>query len=129
MDEKEEARQFNQYIDKLKIKLADKHQSAGSLSGGNQQKLVLAKWLVRNAKIIIFDEPTRGIDVGAKYEIYELINELADQSKTVIMVSSELEELIGMCDRIIVMHEGSIKGEISDLNNTSQEQILSLAVA
>ena len=129
LDEKEEARQFNQYIDKLKIKLADKHQSAGSLSGGNQQKLVLAKWLVRNAKIIIFDEPTRGIDVGAKYEIYELINELADQRKTVIMVSSELEELIGMCDRIIVMHEGSIKGEISDLNNTSQEQILSLAVA
>ena len=129
LDQKKEARHFNQYIDVLKIKLTNKNQSAASLSGGNQQKLVLAKWLARKANIIIFDEPTRGIDVGAKYEIYELINELAHQRKTVILVSSELEELIGMCDRIIIMHEGSIKGEISDVSDISQKQILSMAMA
>ena len=99
-----------------------------NLSGGNQQKVVLAKWLAANADIIIFDEPTRGIDVGAKYEIYLLINELAAQGKAIIIVSSELPEILGMSDRIIVMHEGRIKGEITEVDRTSQEDILSMAI-
>ena len=97
-----------------------------NLSGGNQQKVVLAKWLAKNADIIIFDEPTKGIDVGAKYEIYLLINELASRGKAIIMISSELPEILGMSDRIIVMHEGRIVGNISDVKNTSQENILSM---
>jgi ABC-type sugar transport system ATPase subunit len=100
-----------------------------NLSGGNQQKVVLAKWLARNADIMIFDEPTRGIDVGTKYEIYLLINRLAAEGKAVIMISSELSEILGLSDRIIVMHEGSIKGEITDVTNTTQEDILSMAIA
>ena len=90
--------------------------------------MVLAKWLARHADIIIFDEPTRGIDVGAKYEIYLLMNELAAEGKAIIMISSELPEILGMSDRIIVMHEGEIKGEITDVANTSQEDILSMAI-
>ena len=101
---------------------------AGNLSGGNQQKLVLIKWLQRNCDIIIFDEPTRGIDVGAKYEIYLLINELAAKGKGIIMVSSELPEVLGMSDRILVMRQGEISGEITDVKNTSQEEIMELAV-
>ena len=100
-----------------------------NLSGGNQQKIVLAKWLESNADIIIFDEPTRGIDIGAKYEIYQLINNLADQGKSIIIVSSELPELLGMCDRIIVMHEGQVKGEINDPSGTNQEDVLKMAIA
>lgn len=84
---------------------------AYTLSGGNQQKLVLAKWLMSNPKVLILDEPTRGIDVGAKYEIYELMNEMAEAGMAVLMISSELPELIGMCKRIYVMAEGEIKGE------------------
>jgi len=99
-----------------------------SLSGGNQQKIVLAKWLETNSDIIIFDEPTRGIDVGAKYEIYLLINQLANEGKSIIIVSSELPELLGMCDRIIVMHEGHVKGEISDPTAATQEDILKMAI-
>jgi len=98
------------------------------LSGGNQQKVVLAKWLARNADIIIFDEPTRGIDIGAKYEIYLLINRLASQGKAIIMISSELPEILGMSDRIIVMHEGQIKGEITDVANATQQDIISMAI-
>jgi ABC-type sugar transport system ATPase subunit len=98
------------------------------LSGGNQQKLVLAKWLERNAEVILFDEPTRGIDVGAKYEIYVLIQELSAQGKAILMVSSELPEVLGMADRILVMHEGRISGQIEDVANATQEEILRLAV-
>ena len=98
-------------------------------SGGNQQKVVLAKWLQRNCDVIIFDEPTRGIDVGAKYEIYLLINDLAAQGKAVILITSELSEALGMADRILVMHEGRLTGEITDVENATQEQILGLAIA
>jgi ribose transport system ATP-binding protein len=100
-----------------------------NLSGGNQQKVVLAKWLARNADIMIFDEPTRGIDVGTKYEIYLLMNRLADEGKAIIMISSELPEILGLSDRIIVMHEGRVKGEITDVANSTQEDILSMAIA
>jgi len=124
-----ERREFAHYIDRLRIKLVNQEQRVENLSGGNQQKVVLAKWLARNANIIIFDEPTRGIDVGAKYEIYQLINQLAAEGKAIIMVSSELPEILGMSDRIIVMHEGQIKGEIRDVAHARQEDILAMAIA
>ena len=120
--------QFGGYIDSLKIKLSHQDQLAKNLSGGNQQKVLIARWLESNSDIIIFDEPTRGIDVGAKYEIYLLMNELAASGKAIIMISSELPEVLGMSDRILVMHEGRISGEITDVANTTQEDILSLAV-
>jgi len=129
VDRKRESKAFAGYVESLRIKIADVEQAAGHLSGGNQQKVVLAKWLERNCDIIIFDEPTRGIDVGAKYEIYLLMNRLAAGGKTIIMVSSELPEILGMSDRVIVMHEGRITGEITDVDSATQEEILSLAIA
>ena len=97
-----------------------------SLSGGNQQKVVLGRWLAANAEFLIFDEPTRGIDVGAKYEIYMLMNDLLRQGKTILLISSEMEELMGMSDRIIVMSEGSITGELSK-EEFDQERIMNYA--
>lgn len=99
---------------------------AGSLSGGNQQKVVLAKWIGTGAQIIILDEPTRGIDVGAKREIYQLMNELTDRGVSIIMVSSELPEVIGMSDRVMVVHEGNIKGDLTG-NEITEENIMTLA--
>ena len=119
---------FAGYIDRLRIKIADQRQPAGNLSGGNQQKVVLAKWLQKNFEVILFDEPTRGIDVGTKYEIYLLINELAAAGKAVLVISSELPEVLGMSDRILVMHAGRITGEIPDPAAATQEQIMELAV-
>ena len=97
------------------------------LSGGNQQKVVIAKWLLQDSEIIILDEPTRGIDVGAKSEIYRLINQLVKSGKSVIMISSELPEIIGMSDRVIIIHEGRLVGELSR-EELSQEKIMSLCV-
>ena len=119
---------FNSFVHRLQIKLSRDQQTTATLSGGNQQKIILAKWLQRHAEVVLFDEPTRGIDVGAKYEIYLLINELAAQGKAILMISSELPEVLGMADRILVMHEGRITGEIRDAANASQEQIMELAV-
>jgi ribose transport system ATP-binding protein len=99
-----------------------------NLSGGNQQKVVLGKWLQANSEVVIFDEPTRGIDVGAKYEIYGLMNRLAAQGKAIVMISSELPEALGMSDRILVMHEGRAKGEIRDVPRATQEDILAMAL-
>jgi len=129
IDRRAERESFHTYVDRLQIKLSDPDQKAGNLSGGNQQKIVLAKWLARNTDIIIIDEPTRGIDVGAKYEIYLLMNQLAAAGKAIIMVSSELPEILGMSDRILVMHEGTICGEITDVSNATQESILKLAIS
>ena len=128
VDRRQERSEFAGYVESLKIKLANQEEPAANLSGGNQQKVVLAKWLARHADIIIFDEPTRGIDVGAKFEIYLLMNKLAEEGKAIIMISSELPEILGMSDRVIVMHEGEIKGEIVDVANTRQEDILSMAI-
>ena len=100
---------------------------AGALSGGNQQKVVLAKWLAMSPRVIIFDEPTRGIDVGAKSEIYRLMRKLADAGVAVLMISSDMEEVIGVSDRVAVMHEGTIAG-ILDRERCSEENILQLAV-
>ena len=97
--------------EKLKIKAPDVEAVTGTLSGGNQQKVCIAKALISNPKIIILDEPTRGIDVGAKYEIYEIINKLVDQGVAVIMISSDIEEVIGMCDRILTIYNGTVTGE------------------
>jgi ABC-type sugar transport system ATPase subunit len=118
-----------EYAERLRIRLDGLDAPAGKLSGGNQQKVVLAKWLERDAEVLIFDEPTRGIDVGAKYEIYLLLNELARQGKSILMISSELPEVLGMSDRILVMHAGRITGEISNPRESTQEQIMQMAVA
>lgn len=112
-----------EYVRRLGIKTPKLTQYARLLSGGNQQKVVIAKWLSHGARVMIFDEPTRGIDVGAKYEIYKLMNELSDAGVGIIMISSELPELLGMSDRITFMHEGRLVGEAS-ASETSQEQIL-----
>jgi len=128
IDGKAERDQFRGYVDSLKIKLSHQDQLAKNLSGGNQQKVLIARWLESNSEVIIFDEPTRGIDVGAKYEIYLLMNKLAAQGKAILMISSELPEVLGMSDRILVMHEGRISGEITDVASATQEQIMALAV-
>lgn len=112
INDKKELEIVNQYKDTLRIKTPSLLQDVKNLSGGNQQKVVLAKSLAVNPQILIFDEPTRGIDVGAKQEIYHLMNNLADQGKAIIMVSSDLEELLGMSDRIGVLYEGNYAGEL-----------------
>lgn len=128
IQQRRERRAFEAFVQQLRIKTSGPDQLAANLSGGNQQKIVLAKWLERNAEVVIFDEPTRGIDVGAKYEIYVLMHRLADQGKVVIMISSELPEVLGMADRIIVMHEGRVTGELSDIESATQQKIMDLAV-
>lgn len=116
----------NDYIDKISIKTPSPAILTRSLSGGNQQKVVLAKWLYTDSNILIFDEPTRGIDVGAKFEIYRLMNELTEQGKSIIMISSELPEIIGMSDRVIVMYKGRITGRF-DREELKQEKIMKSA--
>jgi ribose transport system ATP-binding protein len=118
----------NKYVDELRIKTPNLAQKAKFLSGGNQQKVILAKWLCRQAKVLIFDEPTRGIDVGAKFEVYELMNKLVASGVGVIMISSELPEILGMSDRIVVMHNGRFTGEVAR-NEATQEILLSYAVS
>jgi len=110
----------------LLIKTSSVDAGVTTLSGGNQQKVVLGKWMFTEPEVLILDEPTRGIDVGAKYEIYQLIIDLANKGKTVIMVSSEMPELLGVCDRIVVMSGGRVAGEV-DARNTTQEAIMTLA--
>jgi len=128
VDRRRESEEFGKYVESLRIKIPNQEQLAKNLSGGNQQKVVLAKWLERNADVVMFDEPTRGIDVGTKYEIYLLINELAKQGKAIVMISSELPEVLGMSDRILVMHEGRVTGEIEDVTSATQEQVMQLAI-
>lgn len=123
IDENEEIKVAENYRAKLRIKSPSILQKAGNLSGGNQQKVVFSKWIFSNPDVLILDEPTRGIDVGAKYEIYSVINELTENGKTIILISSELPEILGMCDRIYVMNEGRIVGELS-ADEASQENIM-----
>ena len=115
------------YIKKLNIKTPNKDQLIKNLSGGNQQKVILAKWLLLSPDILIIDEPTRGIDVGAKKEIYELLNELKESGKAIIMISSDLPEVLGISDRILVMSEGKITGELNR-EEATQEKIMKLSV-
>ena len=114
----------NEYIGKLNIKTPSPQQLARNLSGGNQQKVVLAKWLLSDSKVIIFDEPTRGIDVGAKIEVYNIINDLIRAGVAVVMISSELPEILGMSDRVAVMHQGEITGVFDNDGTLTQEKIL-----
>jgi ribose transport system ATP-binding protein len=116
----------NTFKDSLQIKTPSMEQAVNNLSGGNQQKVVLAKWLATNPDLIILDEPTRGIDVGAKHEIYKIMNDLVESGKTIIMISSEMPELMGMTDRIIVLAEGKMTGEVMR-NEFDQELIMSYA--
>ncbi|WP_298815613.1 multiple monosaccharide ABC transporter ATP-binding protein [uncultured Roseibium sp.] len=123
----EETSVAERYREVLAIRTPSVFQKTVNLSGGNQQKVVLAKWLFTSPEVLILDEPTRGIDVGAKYEIYTIINDLAADGKGVLMISSEMPELLGMCDRIYVMNEGALVGEL-DADQASQERIMSLIV-
>ena len=115
----------DKYVDKLKIATTDAYKLVGGLSGGNQQKVALAKWLVTQAKLFIFDEPTRGIDVGAKSEIYELMDELVNNGAAILMISSEMSEVIGISDRVYTMNEGEITGcLIRGIDEYTEDNIL-----
>lgn len=126
VDRAEEARQVKTYFDRLRVKANSMNTQTVNLSGGNQQKVVLAKWLMAMPQVLLLDEPTRGIDVGAKYEIYEIMNGMAEQGLAVLMISSELPELMGMCSRIYVVAEGRIVGEVSG-DEISAEKIMTYA--
>ena len=118
----------DEYVAKLRVKTPSNEQKVMNLSGGNQQKVVIAKWMATHPAVLILDEPTRGIDVGAKKEIHALMSELARQGVAIIMISSELPEILGMSDRIYVMHDGRIRGELAR-ENASQEAIMKLAIS
>ena len=123
VDTDKENRVAEEYREKMHTKAASVSQAVGSLSGGNQQKVLLAKWMFADPEVLIVDEPTRGIDVGAKYEIYCIMNDLAAQGKSIVMISSEMPELLGMCDRIYVMNEGRIAAEMP-ASEATQEKIM-----
>ena len=126
LSEKSQREDTQHYIDALRTKTPSQETKIRSLSGGNQQKVIIGRWLLTEPEVLLLDEPTRGIDVGAKYEIYQLILDLANKGKTVIMVSSEMPELLGVCDRIVVMSGGRVAGEV-DAATATQEQIMTLA--
>ncbi|WP_094546369.1 xylose ABC transporter ATP-binding protein [Petroclostridium xylanilyticum] len=123
INDNEEIKVSNKYVSELRIKTPSIEQKVANLSGGNQQKVAIGKWLMAQPKVLILDEPTRGIDVGAKYEIYNIMNELVDQGVCIIMISSELPEILGMSDRILVMHEGQLNGELS-WEEATQEKVI-----
>ena len=126
LSEKSQREDTQYYIDAMRTKTPTQETKIRALSGGNQQKVIIGRWLLTDPEVLLLDEPTRGIDVGAKYEIYQLIQNLALEGKTVIMVSSEMPELLGVCDRILVMSGGRLAGEV-DAKNTTQEEIMTLA--
>ena len=126
LSEKSQRADTQYYIDAMRTKTPSQDTKIRSLSGGNQQKVIIGRWLLTDPEVLLLDEPTRGIDVGAKYEIYQLILDLANKGKTVIMVSSEMPELLGVCDRIVVMSGGRVAGEVNACN-TTQEEIMTLA--
>ena len=126
LSEKSQREDTQRYIDAMHTKTPSQDTKIRALSGGNQQKVIIGRWLLTEPDVLLLDEPTRGIDVGAKYEIYQLILDLANNGKTVLMVSSEMPELLGVCDRIVVMSGGCVAGEV-DARNTTQEQIMTLA--
>ncbi|MGG1678444.1 multiple monosaccharide ABC transporter ATP-binding protein [Neobacillus sp. NRS-1170] len=123
INENQEIIESEKFREKLKIKTPSIWQEAGNLSGGNQQKVVLSKWIFSSPEILILDEPTRGIDVGAKFDIYTIINQLADEGKGILVISSELPEILGICDRIYVMSEGRMTGEVNR-KNANQENLM-----
>ena len=126
IDENEEIKVANDYKESLTIKAPSIEMKTGKLSGGNQQKVSLGKWLFTKPNVLILDEPTRGIDVGAKFEIYTIINQLIEQGMSIIMISSELPEILGMSDRVYVVSEGKITGELP-IEEATQDVIMALA--
>ena len=122
-----ERERAGELVEKLQIRATSLDQETVNLSGGNQQKVVLARWLAAGCRVLLFDEPTRGIDVGAKAEIYELIGELVESGVAVVLISSEMPELLGLADRVAVMHEGSLQG-VLDRSEATQEKIMELAL-
>ena len=128
INHKHEKDMADKFVKALEVKTPSNDQLVKNLSGGNQQKVVIAKWLANNPDILILDEPTRGIDVGAKKEIHQLMSDLANQGVAIIMISSELPEVLGMSDRVVVMHEGHIKGEL-DRAEADQVSIMKMAVS
>jgi ABC-type sugar transport system ATPase subunit len=129
MDGRREREAFGRHVAALRIKVPHQDEAARNLSGGNQQKVVLAKWLERECEVLFFDEPTRGIDVGARHEIYQLMNDLVARGKAIVMASSDLPEVLGMADRILVMHDGRITGELDNRRGCTQEDVMRLAMA
>jgi putative multiple sugar transport system ATP-binding protein len=123
VNENEEYRVAGRFRRTMNIKVPAVTTATGTLSGGNQQKVVLSKWIFTDPDVLILDEPTRGIDVGAKYEIYSIINRLADEGKAVLVISSELPELIGLCDRVYTLAAGRITGELSR-DEATQERLM-----
>jgi putative multiple sugar transport system ATP-binding protein len=123
IDDVRELKAATDYRGRMRIRCSDVYQETATLSGGNQQKVVLSKWLMTDPKVLILDEPTRGIDVGAKYEIYRIINELAAAGKGIVVISSEMPELLGICDRIYVMNDGAFVGEF-EKGDATQEKIM-----
>jgi ABC-type sugar transport system ATPase subunit len=128
LSRKKELAESENLVKQLSIKTPSVNQKLSNLSGGNQQKVVLAKWLFNNADILILDEPTRGIDVGAKYEIYLLMNELVKQGKSIIMISSELPEIFALSDRILVMYEGQLRACLDNSKDLKPEDIMHFAI-
>ncbi|MCY6369033.1 sugar ABC transporter ATP-binding protein [Clostridium ganghwense] len=128
IDKTKEKEDIDEYIKKLSVKTPSADQLIKNLSGGNQQKAILAKWIMLSPKVLIIDEPTKGIDVGAKKEIYEVLNELKEMGKAIIMISSDMPEVLGISDRIMVMHEGKVTGEVTR-EEANQELIMKYAVA
>jgi ribose transport system ATP-binding protein len=124
----EEKRIANELAEKLRTKMPSVESDVGDLSGGNQQKVVLSKWIFSDCKVMIFDEPTRGVDVGAKSEIYQIISSLAEAGKGVVVISSEMEEIIGLCDRVYVMHEGRITGTV-EKKDITEDILMRYAIA
>lgn len=127
--QREEADAFAVFVERLNIRIPDQEQLIRNLSGGNQQKVLLARWLFRNTQVFLLDEPTRGVDIGARQEIYQLIADLAEQGKAILLISSELPEILSLSDRILVMRHGRITGEIQNSPDVTQEQIMELATA
>lgn len=128
INENEEIKIANEYKDSINIKAPSIEQKVNNLSGGNQQKVQIAKWLFSEPKVLILDEPTRGIDVGAKFEIYTIMNQLVEQGMSIIMISSELPEVLGMSDRLYVMSEGKIKGELT-AEEADEQKVMAMAVS
>ncbi len=128
MNRKKETGACDEYIEKLKIRTPGRNLMVSALSGGNQQKVVLGKCLASKPEILLLDEPTRGVDIGAKAEIYKIINDLAGEGLSILVVSSEMTELLGISDRILVMHEGHLSGELT-MEEASEEAIMKLALS
>ena len=127
IDSKQVTELTDKYIEAFRIKTASRETLIKNLSGGNQQKVIVARWIAKGIKMLILDEPTRGIDVNAKGEIHSLIRELADSGVAVVVISSEMEEVLALADRIMVVHQGRISGYLEDVDIVTQEDVLKVA--